>query len=172
MVEWIVGSIICREFWNHEPSWRFVVYDMRAERRGEHVIQSPTNRAEGDPYWPDPPLVVVLVDEGASQLRLVQLRDQDMPPGPSLYTVSPLPPMPGIWGPSLEHIASDSWDFLSCLIFVETLVELELSSGYMWQVGGDLCSGCIPCSLWRNFAFLGYVVSLFCLELVHWLLGC
>ena len=47
VVKWIVGSIVGREFWNHEPSWRVVVDDVRVERCGEHVIRSPTDRAGG-----------------------------------------------------------------------------------------------------------------------------
>ena len=82
------------------------------------------------------------------------------------------PPMPSIWGPSLARIASDSWDFLLRLIFAETRVESKLSSGCTWQASGDFCSDCIPCSLWKNSAFLGYVTSSFWLELAHWLLGC
>ena len=36
--------------------------------------------------------------------------------------------IPGVCGPNLARIASDSWDFLSRLFFYETRVESELSS--------------------------------------------
>lgn len=47
MIEWIVGSIVLDEFWHDEPSWRLVFDDMRAEKRGEHVVQLPTDRVGG-----------------------------------------------------------------------------------------------------------------------------
>ena len=38
VIEGIVGSIVCGKFWYEESPWGLVVNDMRAERRGEHVI--------------------------------------------------------------------------------------------------------------------------------------
>ena len=64
-------------------------------------------------------------------------------------------------------IASDSCDFLSCLVFAETQVKSELLSSDAWQTGGDLSSDCISCSSYGNFAFLGYDVFSFCLEFVR-----
>ena len=56
MVRWIVDSIIRGKLWDHEPSWGLVVDNVRAKRCGEHVIQSPTNKAEDTsvcqiPHW-------------------------------------------------------------------------------------------------------------------------
>ena len=58
MVKWITGSIIHREFWNHEPSRRLAVDDVRVERREEHVIQSLTNKARGTPTYQIPYLLL------------------------------------------------------------------------------------------------------------------
>ena len=44
MVEWITGSVVCGELWYHKPSWGLIVDDVRAERHGEHVIRSPTDK--------------------------------------------------------------------------------------------------------------------------------
>ena len=49
MVKWITGSIVCREFRDHEPSWGLVTDDVMVEKHGEHVILSPTDKAEGTP---------------------------------------------------------------------------------------------------------------------------
>ena len=184
MVKRITSSIICREFWNHEPSWGLIVDDIKAKRHEEHVIQSPTDRVEGM--------------KSMSSSRLL------IEPGGPLLTKSPIgcfywrvsrpvgygwcswraktcllgrrymrfPPILGIWDPSLARIALDKWDFLSRFFFYEMRVESELSSCYVWQAGGDLWSGCILYLAWRKSTFLGYVASSFCLELARWLLGC
>ena len=47
MIERIVGSVVRRKYWHDEPSWGLVIDNARAERRGEHVIQSPADRAGG-----------------------------------------------------------------------------------------------------------------------------
>ena len=39
MVEGVAGPIVCGEFGHEESLWELVMNDMRAERRGEHVIQ-------------------------------------------------------------------------------------------------------------------------------------
>ena len=39
VIEEIVSSIVCGKFWYEESLWGFVMDDMRAEGRGEHVIQ-------------------------------------------------------------------------------------------------------------------------------------
>ena len=49
MVKWIAGSVIRGKLRDHEPSWGLVVDDVRVERRGEHVILSLIDRAEGTP---------------------------------------------------------------------------------------------------------------------------
>ena len=47
MVKWIIGFVIRREFRDHEPFRGLVVDYVKCERRGEHVIQSPTDRVGG-----------------------------------------------------------------------------------------------------------------------------
>ncbi|RVW96450.1 hypothetical protein CK203_029629 [Vitis vinifera] len=42
----VVGPIICGEFGHDESPWGLVMNDMRAERRGEHVVQSFANGAK------------------------------------------------------------------------------------------------------------------------------
>ena len=46
MIERITCSVICHELQYHEPPWGLVVDDVRAKRRGEHVIQPLVDRAE------------------------------------------------------------------------------------------------------------------------------
>ena len=87
-------------------------------------------------------------------------------------TTCGFPPVPSIWGSSLARIASDSWDFLLRLFFVDTRVKSELSSYGAWQTGGDLSSGCLSSSLEVNSAFPRYIAFSFCLEFIRWLLGC
>ena len=172
MVKRIAGFIICREFWNHEPSWALVVDDVRVERHEEHVIWSPTDRAGR-------PLLTRSPTSGCTGRGVGQSITAGVAKGLGhtfwVFTICGFPPsplVPGIWGPSLTRIAFDSWDFLSLLLFYETRVESKLSSCCEWQTRGDLCSGCIPCSAWRKSTFPGYVASSFLLELAHWLLSC
>ena len=47
MVEWITRPIIRRKFWHKESPWGVVMDDMRAKRRGEHVIQPFADKAKG-----------------------------------------------------------------------------------------------------------------------------
>ena len=48
VIEGIVGSIVCRKFWYEESPWGLVMDDVRAERRGEHVVQPFAN---GTNWW-------------------------------------------------------------------------------------------------------------------------
>ena len=47
MVEGVVRPIICGKFWHEESPWGVIMDNMRAKRRGEHVIQSFANEARG-----------------------------------------------------------------------------------------------------------------------------
>ena len=47
MIEGVVGPIVCGEFWYEESPWGLVMNDMRAEGRGEHVIQPSADGADG-----------------------------------------------------------------------------------------------------------------------------
>ena len=50
-------------------------------------------------------------------------------PGYASWVVATLGfPIPSVCGPNLVRIVSDSWDFLSHLLFYETRVESKLSS--------------------------------------------
>ena len=51
MIEGIVGPIVCRKFWYEESPWGLVMDDVRAERRGEHVIQPLADGADGWLIW-------------------------------------------------------------------------------------------------------------------------
>ena len=46
VIKWIARSIIRGEFWDNEPFWGFIFNNARTERRGEHVIQVPADRAQ------------------------------------------------------------------------------------------------------------------------------
>ena len=48
VIEGIVGSIVCGKFWYEESPWGLVMDDMRAEGRGEHVVQP---FADGTSWW-------------------------------------------------------------------------------------------------------------------------
>ena len=168
VVKWIAGSIICREFRDHELSWRIVVDDVRAERHGKHVVQSLADRARGPLLIRSPTGCCT----GGWGIQLVMAGAAEGP-GHASWAVATcgFPPAPSIWGPSLVRIASDSWDFLSRLFVAEMWVKSELSSCYAWQAGGDLSSGCISCSLHGNSTFPEYITFSLCLEFVRWLLG-
>ena len=47
MIEGVVRPIVCGEFGYEESSWGLVMNDMRAEGRGEHVIQPSADGADG-----------------------------------------------------------------------------------------------------------------------------
>ena len=47
MVEGVAEPIVCGEFGHEESSWGLVMNDMRAERRGEHVVQPFADGANG-----------------------------------------------------------------------------------------------------------------------------
>nr|CAN78252.1 hypothetical protein VITISV_031953 [Vitis vinifera] len=47
VIKGIVGSIVCGIFWYEESPWGLVMDDMRAEGRGEHVIQPSADGANG-----------------------------------------------------------------------------------------------------------------------------
>ena len=51
MVERVAGPIVCGEFGHEESPWGLVMNDMRAEMRGEHVIQSFADGANGWLIW-------------------------------------------------------------------------------------------------------------------------
>ena len=48
MIEGVVGPIVCGEFGHEESLWGLVMNDMRAEGRGEHVVQP---FADGATRW-------------------------------------------------------------------------------------------------------------------------
>ena len=45
MIEQITCSVVCHKFRYYEPFWRLIVNDVKAKRRGEHVVQSSANEA-------------------------------------------------------------------------------------------------------------------------------
>ena len=45
VIKWIAGSVISEKFCHEEPSRGLIIDNARAKRRGEHVIQSPTDGA-------------------------------------------------------------------------------------------------------------------------------
>ena len=45
VIERIARSIIRGEFRDDEPSWGFIFNNAMTERRGEHVVQTPADRA-------------------------------------------------------------------------------------------------------------------------------
>ncbi|KAL6312228.1 hypothetical protein AAG906_020313 [Vitis piasezkii] len=47
----VAGPIVCGEFWHEESPWGLVMNDMRAERRGEHVVQPFADGANGWLVW-------------------------------------------------------------------------------------------------------------------------
>ena len=49
MVKWITGSVVRREFRDHKPFWGLVTDDVKVEKRGKHVIQSPIDRVGRTP---------------------------------------------------------------------------------------------------------------------------
>ena len=51
MVEGVTGPIVCGEFGHEESPWGLVMNDMRAERRGEHVVQPYADGASGWLIW-------------------------------------------------------------------------------------------------------------------------
>ena len=51
MIEGVVGPIVCEEFVHEESPWGLVMNDMRAERRGEHVVQPLANGANECLIW-------------------------------------------------------------------------------------------------------------------------
>ena len=51
MVEGVVGPIVRGEFRYEESLWGLVMNNMRAKRRGEHVVQPFTNGATGWLVW-------------------------------------------------------------------------------------------------------------------------
>ena len=50
-IEGVAGPIVCGEFWHKESPWGLVMNDMRAERRGEHVVQPFDDGANGWLVW-------------------------------------------------------------------------------------------------------------------------
>ncbi|KAL6347607.1 hypothetical protein AAG906_026135 [Vitis piasezkii] len=61
MVEGVAGPIVCGEFWHEESPWGLVMNDMRAERRGEHVVQPFADGANGWLIWEVSPSLSVRV---------------------------------------------------------------------------------------------------------------
>ena len=55
MVERVAGPIVCGEFGHEESSWGLVMDDMRAEGRGEHVIQPSADEPMGGSFGRFPP---------------------------------------------------------------------------------------------------------------------
>ena len=55
VIEGIASPIVCGKFWHEESPWGLVMDDMRAERRGEHVIQPFADGANRWPVWDVPP---------------------------------------------------------------------------------------------------------------------
>ena len=51
MVEGVVGPIVREEFRHEESPWGLVMNNMRAERRGEHVVQPFADGANGWLVW-------------------------------------------------------------------------------------------------------------------------
>ena len=51
MIEGVVGPIVCGEFGYEESPWGLVMNDMRAEMRGEHVVQPFADRTNGWLIW-------------------------------------------------------------------------------------------------------------------------
>ncbi|RVW15436.1 hypothetical protein CK203_094702 [Vitis vinifera] len=51
MIEGVAGPIVCGEFGHEESPWGLVMNDMRAERRGEHVVQPFADGANGWLIW-------------------------------------------------------------------------------------------------------------------------
>ena len=46
VIKRIARPVICRKFWHKKPSWGLIIDNTRAKRRGEHVVQSPTDGAQ------------------------------------------------------------------------------------------------------------------------------
>ena len=51
MIEGIAGPIVCGKLWYEESPWGLVMNDMRAEGRGEHVVQLFADEANGWLVW-------------------------------------------------------------------------------------------------------------------------
>ncbi|RVW85608.1 hypothetical protein CK203_037578 [Vitis vinifera] len=60
-IEGVAGAIVCGEFWHKESPWGLVMNDMRAERRGEHVVQPFDDGANGWLVWEVSPSLSVRV---------------------------------------------------------------------------------------------------------------
>ena len=131
MIKWIARPIIHRNFRNEKPSWGLVIDNMRVERRGEHVIQPPTDGARGGSFDEFPPTCCTAWCGGLP--RVVEATE-------GLGYVSQVAAigglsLPGACGLSLTCIASNNWGLLSRCLFDETRVESELSSCGAWYIG-------------------------------------
>ena len=136
MVEGVAGPIVRGEF-RYEKSPRGVVMNnMRAKRRGEHVVQSFADGVSGWLIWGvSPSLAYRLVREDI----LHHGSDQGLGCAPQVVATGSLV-FPGPCGPSLVRIAFDNWGLLSRCLFDERRVESELSAWGAWCMG--VCRSC------------------------------
>ena len=86
-------------------------------------------------------------------------------------TMPGFPSTPSIWGLNRARIAFDRRDLWSHLLFVDTQVELELSSSYIWRAGENFSSYNVVWLSKRNSAFPGKDASSIRFEVVCWLWG-
>ena len=55
VIKRIAGSVIRKKFWHEKPYWGLIIDNARAKKRGEHVVQLPTNGARGGSFAEFPP---------------------------------------------------------------------------------------------------------------------
>ena len=124
MIKWIIGPVVCRELWHDEPSWGLIIDNVKVERRGEHVVQPPADRVGGALLTISPSTCY----SGGCGGLFGMMSAVEEPEYASWALATRGFSISGVCGPNLARIASDSWDFVSRLIFYETRVESELSS--------------------------------------------
>ena len=162
VIKRISRPIICGKFWHEKPSWGLIIDNTQAKRRGEHVVQSPTDGAQGDSFVEYPPTYRNAWCKGLPRV---------MGATAALGYISRVAAIGGLslpcaCGPNHARIASNNWGLLSRCLFVETRVEFELSSSRAWYGGkghslahSSRMSGAI-------FAIPGYMASWLCPEFV------
>ena len=104
VIKQIVGSVIREKFWHEKPSRGLITDDTRAKRRGEYIVQSPTDGTQGGSFAEFPPTCrsvwcggLFLVMGAAEGLRYVSL----------VVAVCGLSLL-GACGPNLVRIASNN----------------------------------------------------------------
>ena len=124
MIEGVAGPIVRGEFRHEKSPCEVVMNNMRAKRRGEHVIQSLLIELVGGSLgwfllawrtaWCGKTFCTMGVTKGSG------CAPQVIATGGLVF--------PGSCGPSLASIASDNWGLLSRCLFDKRRVESELSS--------------------------------------------